>query len=47
MSHLSFGLATAQQQVTYEDLLRVWREADAVPEIDHAWAARPAHRSSA
>jgi alkanesulfonate monooxygenase SsuD/methylene tetrahydromethanopterin reductase-like flavin-dependent oxidoreductase (luciferase family) len=34
----SFGIATAPQQVSYDDLLRVWREADTVPQIDHAWA---------
>ncbi|MFI1995158.1 LLM class flavin-dependent oxidoreductase [Actinoplanes sp. NPDC020271] len=33
----SFGIMTAQQQVGYQDVLRVWQEADAVPEIDHAW----------
>src|ERR1700678_4176588 len=34
---VSFGIATAPQQVTYLDLQRVWREADAIPEIEHAW----------
>jgi alkanesulfonate monooxygenase SsuD/methylene tetrahydromethanopterin reductase-like flavin-dependent oxidoreductase (luciferase family) len=33
----SFGIMTAPSQVEYADLLRVWREADAVPGIDHAW----------
>jgi alkanesulfonate monooxygenase SsuD/methylene tetrahydromethanopterin reductase-like flavin-dependent oxidoreductase (luciferase family) len=33
----SFGIATAPQQVDYTDVLRVWREADAVEAIDHAW----------
>ncbi|MEV4570679.1 LLM class flavin-dependent oxidoreductase [Nonomuraea sp. NPDC049419] len=28
---------TAPMQVGYEDVLRVWREADDVPEIEHAW----------
>jgi alkanesulfonate monooxygenase SsuD/methylene tetrahydromethanopterin reductase-like flavin-dependent oxidoreductase (luciferase family) len=37
MPHTSFGIATAPQQVDYPDLLRVWREADTVPEIEHAW----------
>jgi alkanesulfonate monooxygenase SsuD/methylene tetrahydromethanopterin reductase-like flavin-dependent oxidoreductase (luciferase family) len=37
MSHVSFGIATAPQQVDYADILRVWREADTVPEIEHAW----------
>jgi alkanesulfonate monooxygenase SsuD/methylene tetrahydromethanopterin reductase-like flavin-dependent oxidoreductase (luciferase family) len=34
----SFGIATAPQQVSYHDLLGVWREADAIPQIEHAWA---------
>jgi alkanesulfonate monooxygenase SsuD/methylene tetrahydromethanopterin reductase-like flavin-dependent oxidoreductase (luciferase family) len=34
----SFGIATAPQQVGYDDLLRVWQEADALPQIEHAWA---------
>lgn len=33
----SFGIMTAPQQVGYHDVLRVWREADAIPEIEHAW----------
>ena len=32
-----FGIATAPSQVTYRDVLRVWREADTIPEIEHAW----------
>ncbi|GGQ82067.1 LLM class flavin-dependent oxidoreductase [Streptomyces pilosus] len=32
-----FGIMTAPTQVGYDDLLRVCREADAVPEIEHAW----------
>lgn len=28
---------TAPQQVGYHDILRVWREADTIPEIEHAW----------
>ena len=28
---------TAPSQVGYRDVLRVWREADAIPEIEHAW----------
>ncbi|MEA9984345.1 LLM class flavin-dependent oxidoreductase [Subtercola sp. RTI3] len=35
--HLSFGIATAPTQVDYADILRVWLEADAVDEIEHAW----------
>jgi alkanesulfonate monooxygenase SsuD/methylene tetrahydromethanopterin reductase-like flavin-dependent oxidoreductase (luciferase family) len=37
MPHVSFGIATAPQRVDYADLLRVWCEADAIPEIEHAW----------
>ncbi|NKQ52212.1 LLM class flavin-dependent oxidoreductase [Amycolatopsis sp. K13G38] len=32
-----FGIATAPMQVSYPDILRVWEEADAIPEIEHAW----------
>ena len=32
-----FGIMTAPMQVDYHDILRVWREADAIPEIEHAW----------
>ncbi|WP_260479228.1 LLM class flavin-dependent oxidoreductase [Kibdelosporangium aridum] len=28
---------TAPSQVDYHDVLRVWREADAIPQIEHAW----------
>jgi alkanesulfonate monooxygenase SsuD/methylene tetrahydromethanopterin reductase-like flavin-dependent oxidoreductase (luciferase family) len=38
MTPLSFGIATAPQNVAYDELARVWREADTVPEIEHAWA---------
>ena len=33
----SFGIMTAPSQVDYQELLRVWLEADTVPEIEHAW----------
>jgi alkanesulfonate monooxygenase SsuD/methylene tetrahydromethanopterin reductase-like flavin-dependent oxidoreductase (luciferase family) len=32
-----FGIMTAPTQVEYHDVLRVWREADTIPEIEHAW----------
>jgi len=39
MQHpLSFGVKTAPQWTTYDDILRVWLEADSVPSIEHAWA---------
>ncbi len=34
---VSFGIATAPQQVGYHDILRVWREADTIAQIEHAW----------
>ena len=37
MASLSFGIKTAPQHTTYEDMLRVWEEADAIPAIEHAW----------
>ena len=33
----AFGIMTAPSQVDYQDVLRVWREADAIAEIEHAW----------
>ena len=33
----TFGIMTAPMQVDYHDVLRAWREADAIPEIEHAW----------
>jgi alkanesulfonate monooxygenase SsuD/methylene tetrahydromethanopterin reductase-like flavin-dependent oxidoreductase (luciferase family) len=32
-----FGIMTAPSQVDYDDVLRVWREADGIPDIEHAW----------
>jgi len=37
MAQPRFGIMTAPMQVAYEDVLRVWREADEVPAIEHAW----------
>ncbi|RPF38405.1 LLM class flavin-dependent oxidoreductase [Streptomyces sp. TLI_185] len=36
-SRVRFGIMTAPMQVDYHDVLRVWREADTIPEIEHAW----------
>lgn len=33
----SFGIMTAPMNVGYDDILRVWLEADAIEEIEHAW----------
>lgn len=37
MRRLRFGFKTPQQHTTYEDLLTVWREADALPVFEHGW----------
>ena len=37
MATLSFGIKTAPQHTTYEAMLAVWQEADAIPVIEHAW----------
>jgi hypothetical protein len=38
-SRRRFGIMTAPSQVEYDDVLRVWREADMIPEIEHARVA--------
>jgi F420-dependent oxidoreductase-like protein len=35
---LRFGIKTAQQFTSYDDILRVWLEADNIPIIEHVWA---------
>ena len=37
MKPLRFGIKTAPQHTTYEDMLAVWQEADGIPAIEHAW----------
>ncbi len=34
---LSFGIKTAPMHSTYEEMLAVWRAADAIPVFEHAW----------
>jgi F420-dependent oxidoreductase-like protein len=34
---LTFGIKTAQQMTTYEEILPIWLEADEIPIIEHAW----------
>jgi len=34
---LSFGIKTSQAGLGYDEILRVWREADQAPEFEHAW----------
>ena len=37
ISRPRFGIMTAPMYVDYQDILRVWREADSIPAIEHAW----------
>jgi alkanesulfonate monooxygenase SsuD/methylene tetrahydromethanopterin reductase-like flavin-dependent oxidoreductase (luciferase family) len=34
---VSFGIKTSQVGTTYEQILQIWREAEALPEFEHAW----------
>jgi len=34
---LRFGFKTPQQHTSYEDVLSVWQEADAIPVFEHGW----------
>ncbi|WP_059008410.1 LLM class flavin-dependent oxidoreductase [Streptomyces specialis] len=34
---VSFGIKTPQAYTNYDEVLRVWEEADGIPEIEHAW----------
>jgi alkanesulfonate monooxygenase SsuD/methylene tetrahydromethanopterin reductase-like flavin-dependent oxidoreductase (luciferase family) len=34
---VSFGIKTSQMGLTYEEILTVWREAEQIPVIEHAW----------
>jgi alkanesulfonate monooxygenase SsuD/methylene tetrahydromethanopterin reductase-like flavin-dependent oxidoreductase (luciferase family) len=36
-TQIRFGIGTAPMNVDYHDVLRVWREADTIPGIEHAW----------
>jgi len=37
MTSLSFGVKTSQAGLGYDEILRIWREADQVPEFSDAW----------
>jgi alkanesulfonate monooxygenase SsuD/methylene tetrahydromethanopterin reductase-like flavin-dependent oxidoreductase (luciferase family) len=37
MASISFGIKTSQSMLTYEQILRVWQEADSIPAFEHAW----------
>ena len=37
MTDLSFGIKTAPQHTTYKEMLKVWKEADEISAIEHAW----------
>lgn len=34
---VSYGIKTSPQHVTYDDILKVWLEADGIESIEHAW----------
>jgi alkanesulfonate monooxygenase SsuD/methylene tetrahydromethanopterin reductase-like flavin-dependent oxidoreductase (luciferase family) len=34
---VSFGIKTSQMGLTYQEIQRIWREADQIPVIEHAW----------
>jgi len=36
-SRVTFGIKTSQSNISYGEILKIWREADAVPVIEHAW----------
>src|ERR1035438_8383731 len=36
-NQVSFGIKTSQSGTTYDQILKVWREAETVPEFEHAW----------
>ena len=37
LGRVTFGIKTSQANTTYEEILRIWREADAIPVFEHAW----------
>lgn len=37
VARLSFGIKTIQQMTTYEAIRTVWKEADGIPVMEHAW----------
>ena len=41
---LSFGIKTSQAGIGYDDILRIWREADSMDVIEHAWRRSSAMR---
>ena len=34
---VSFGIKTTPMNTTYDEIVRIWRDADTVPAIEHAW----------
>src|SRR5690349_22469768 len=37
MAKLRFGIKTAPQHTTYDAMVKVWQDADALPVFEHAW----------
>jgi alkanesulfonate monooxygenase SsuD/methylene tetrahydromethanopterin reductase-like flavin-dependent oxidoreductase (luciferase family) len=36
-NRVSFGIKTSQMGLTYDEILAIWRDADQIPAIEHAW----------
>jgi alkanesulfonate monooxygenase SsuD/methylene tetrahydromethanopterin reductase-like flavin-dependent oxidoreductase (luciferase family) len=36
-TRLSFGIKTSQSNIDYDDIVRIWRDADATEVLEHAW----------
>jgi F420-dependent oxidoreductase-like protein len=37
VGRLTFGIKTAQQDLSWDEMVQVWRAADETPNIEHAW----------
>src|SRR4051812_27803723 len=37
VGRLTFGIKTAPQDIGYDEIVEIWRAADATPSIEHAW----------
>src|SRR5882757_997666 len=37
VGQISFGIKTTPMGMTYREIVRLWQDADAAPEIEHAW----------
>ncbi|CAN5502977.1 LLM class F420-dependent oxidoreductase [soil metagenome] len=37
MTHVSFGIKTAPQHISYDEIVSVWQEAESIEVYEHAW----------